>query len=256
MGRSRAGTKQLKSVKTTFEIIEYLKHNGRGSVTEIAAELDAPKSTIHTHLTTLNQIGYLVNDEGTYRLGFRFVHLGRVIEDSHELRRIVSSTVENLAEATGEQAYFAVEENGLATNIVVEEGANSIQREFRPGGQARMTNTATGKAILAFLPSERVDDIVRQWGMPARTQHTITSRDELTRELESIREEGIAYARGESIDGLLEVAKPILSEDDHPLGAIEIAGPIKRLNNEEYRRTIVQEIAEAVNEIEVNLSLS
>ncbi|MBZ6496814.1 IclR family transcriptional regulator [Natrinema longum] len=252
MGSHNPKTKQLTSVKTTFEIIEYLKQNTAGSVNEIAKELEAPKSTVHSHLTTLNQIGYLVNNSGTYRLSFRFVHLGRTIEKSNRLRRIVQPTVETLAEATGEQAYFAVEENGLATNVVIAEGDHAIQREFLPGGQARMSNTASGKAILAFLPPEQADEIVRRWGMPARTRKTITDRDELLDELDAIRADGIAYAREESVKGLLEIAKPILSDDGTPQGAIEIAGPMKRLENEAYQRTLIEEIEKAVNEIEVN----
>ncbi|ELY50930.1 IclR family transcriptional regulator [Natronolimnohabitans innermongolicus] len=255
MARQDPATTQLKSVRTTFKIVEFLKRETAGSVSEISAHLELPKSTVHSHLATLNQLGYLVNDDGTYRLGYRFVHLGRTIEQSHELRQIVSPTIETLAEETGEQAYFAVEENGLATNVAVAEGENSIRRRFLPGGQARMTSTATGKAILAHLSPERVDEIVRRWGMPPEAPNTITDEDELYTELESIRTAGIAYGRGESIKGVLEIAMPILGDDGRPHGAVEIAGPIKRLDDEAYRETLVDEIETAVNEIEVNLSL-
>lgn len=255
MAQQDPGTKQLKSVRTTFKIVEYLKRNTSGSVSAIAEQLELPKSTVHSHLTTLNQLGYLINDDGTYRLSYRLVHLGRTIEQSCELRRIVLPTVEALADETGEQAYFAVEENGLATNIVVADGERSIRRQFLPGGQARMTNTATGKAILAHSPPERINEIVRRWGMPREAPGTITDEDELSAELETIRTNGIAYAREESVKGLLEIAMPILDEDGRPYGAIEVAGPIKRLDDNEYRRKLVEEIETAVNEIEVNFSI-
>ncbi|THE63015.1 IclR family transcriptional regulator [Salinadaptatus halalkaliphilus] len=254
MAQQGPGTKQLKSVRTTFKIVEYLKHETTGSVSAIADQLELPKSTVHSHLTTLNQLGYLRNDDGTYRLGYRLVHLGRTIEQSDELRRIVAPTIETLANETDEQAYFAIEENGLATNIVVAEGTCSIRREFLPGGQARMTNTATGKAILAHLPPERIDEIIQRWGMPAEAPGTITDEDELYAELETIRADGIAYARAESIKGLLEIAMPILDDDGQPHGAVEVAGPIKRLDDE-CRERLVDDIETAVNEIEVNLSL-
>lgn len=255
MARQDPGTKQLKSVRTTFKIIECLKRDTSGSVSAIAEQLDLPKSTVHSHLTTLNQLGYLTNDDGTYRLSYRFVHLGRTIEQSRELRRIVSPTVEALADETGEQAYFAIEENGLATNIAVAEGERSIRRQFLPGGQARMTNTATGKAILAHLPPERIDEIVRRWGMPREAPGTITDEDELAAELETIRTDGIAYAREETVKGVLEVAMPILDEDGRSRGAVEVAGPIKRLDDDKRHRDLVEAIETAVNEIEVSLSI-
>ncbi|AGB31652.1 IclR family transcriptional regulator [Natrinema pellirubrum DSM 15624] len=255
MAQQGPKTNQLQSVRTTFKIIESLKRNTAESVSTLAEQLELPKSTVHSHLTTLNQLGYLINEDGTYRLSYRLVHLGRTIEQSHELRRIVSPTVETLAAETGEQAYFAVEENGLATNIVVAEGERSIRKQFLPGGQARMTNTATGKAILAHLLPERVDEIVQRWGMPQAAPGTITDETELATELETIRTDGIAYAREESVKGLLEIAIPILDDDGHPHGALEIAGPTKRLDDDDYRHELVDEIETAGNEIEVNLSI-
>ncbi|WP_254762762.1 IclR family transcriptional regulator [Natrinema marinum] len=255
MARHQNGTKPLKSVRTAFKIIEHLKENGSGSVKEVSQQFGFPKSTVHTHLSTLNQLGYLANDNGTYRLSFRLVHLGRSIEESHDLRQIVAPVVENIAEETGERVYFAVEENGLATNIAITEGEKSIQHQFLPGGQTRMHTTASGKAILAFLPPEKVDEIVRRWGMPPQAPNTITEREELNASLESIREDGIAYAREESFKGMFEIGKPILSDDERPHGALEIAGPIKRLDDEEYCRELVDTVEKAANEIEVNLLL-
>ena len=78
-------------------------------------------------------VGYLIND-GTYRLRYRLVHLGRTTEQSRKLCQTVSLTVEALADKTDEQAYFAFEENGIATNIVVAEEERSIRRQFLPSG--------------------------------------------------------------------------------------------------------------------------
>ena len=58
------------SVDTALELIEVIQGHEEIGVTELADELDLTKGSVHAHLSTLQQRGYVVNDSERYRLGF------------------------------------------------------------------------------------------------------------------------------------------------------------------------------------------
>lgn len=45
-------------------------------MTELADTLDLAKSTVHSHLQTLVDLGYVVREDGTFQLGLQFLGLG------------------------------------------------------------------------------------------------------------------------------------------------------------------------------------
>jgi len=113
-----------------------------------------------------------------------------------------------------------------------------------------------GKAILARLSLERVNEIFDRYGLPAATDQTITDRDDLFSELERIAERGYAINRAEHISGLNSLSVPITSGEDDLLGALGVIGPSHRLNNEPYEREVSDHLLEAANELELNVTYS
>jgi DNA-binding IclR family transcriptional regulator len=116
--------------------------------------------------------------------------------------------------------------------------------------------TSLGKAILAYLPEERVDEIVDRWGLPARTADTITTREELDAELERIRERGYAQDNGERLSGLRCVAAPITDTDGVAIGAVSVAGPTSRMKGERFESEIPERVQSVANVTEINLTYS
>lgn len=69
------------------------------------------------------------------------------------------------------------------------------------------------KATLAYMPEERVDDIIDRHGMERYTGQTITSRAERFDDLAAVRDRGYAIDNGEKISGLRCIAAPVLSNE-------------------------------------------
>ncbi|WP_197409784.1 IclR family transcriptional regulator, partial [Haloferax profundi] len=115
--------------------------------------------------------------------------------------------------------------------------------------------TASGKAILAFLPEERVLEIIDERGLEPRTENTITEREELFEELSQIRDQGYANAIEESVKGMRAVAAPIMLEDS-VAGSISLAGPANRFVGERFEDEVPKLIKGVANEIELKLTYS
>lgn len=243
----------LKSGLKTFTIIESIQQFGHAGVTEIAQDVDLPKSTVHVHLSTLEQTGYVVKENGRYRLGLRFLDHGMRARDNLELVGISAETLRQVAAETGEMVWLVVEEQGRAVYIKKARGERAVQTHPRLGRHLHLHYPAAGKAILSELSDDRVEELIDNYGLPKKSEHTITDKRELFENLQEIRKRGVAFNRGEEIPGVRAVGAPII-HDGTVHGAISIAGPSKRLTDERFTEQFPEIVLGATNEIELKLA--
>ncbi|WP_101295902.1 IclR family transcriptional regulator [Halegenticoccus soli] len=246
----------VKAAATSFRIIETLRALDGAGVAEVADELDMPKSTVHDHLKTLTDIEYLVNIDGTYYVGARFLELGGYARSRMKLYRVASPEIKKLAEKTGEHANLLIEEHGMGVFLYKVKGEEAVQLDTHVGMRVHLHTAALGKAILAKLPEEHVDAIIDRRGLPGVTQKTITDTDELKEQLETVRERGYAIDDEERVRGMRCVAAPICDPSDTPLGAISVSGPTNRFDGEVFEDRIPKSVLSAANVVEVNMTYS
>jgi DNA-binding IclR family transcriptional regulator len=250
------GTPSVQSVETTFSILEALHDRAGAGVTELASALSVPKSTVHNHLQTLERNEYVVSDDGTYRVGCRFLELAAHARDRRAIYEVARPEVDRIAEETGELSGVVVEEHGRGVFLHRAKGDRAVHVDTHAGKRISLHGAALGKAILAQLPRERVDDIVERHGLPALTENTITDRDALREELAEVRETGIAFDDEERLDGLRSVGAAITGPDDEVLGAVSVAGPTSRLRDDRFREELPEVVRSAVNVIDLNVTYS
>lgn len=248
-GTNESG-KTVGAVERAFSIIATLRKAGRMTVSEIAVELDLPTSTAHVHLKTLHSLGYVVREDGAYRLGLRFLRDGGAIRQRQHIYQIGKDKIDELAVDTGEVANLGVEENGQRILLYQSEGNEAVYDNAPIGEYTNMHWTALGKALLAHLPRQRVDDIMETYGLPDKTDQTITTREELSTELDAIRERGYALEDEERRKGIRSVAVP-LKVDESVVGAISISGTKNRLNDERIDDDLLNHLYDAANIITV-----
>ena len=250
------GTPSVQSVETTLRILEALHERGGAGVTELASALSVPKSTVHNHLQTLQRNEYVVGDDGTYRVGCRFLELGAHARDRRAIYEVARPEVDRMAEETGELSGVLVEEHGRGVFLHRAKGERAVHVDTYAGKRIALHGPALGKAVLAELPESRVDEIVDRHGLPALTENTITDRDVLREELAEIRETGIAFDDEERLDGLRSVGAAITGPDGEVLGAVSVAGPTTRLRDERFREVLPEVVRSAVNVIDLNVTYS
>jgi len=247
-------TNVLKSVDMVFKILEHLKTEGGKTVTELSNDFEKPKSTIQVYLNTLYNHNFVTKKGGRYEIGLRFLEYG-----THSLMNVpiypaVKTKVDELAAETGELAACFVREERAAIYIYGVEGDRSIRTDLSIGDRSEMYSTASGKAIMAYLPEADIEAIIEE-GLEAKTEHTITDPDALRAELKRIRDRGYATSNEESVEGMRAVAAPILL-DERVVGSISLAGPANRFVGERYEEAIPSQVCGAANELELKLTYS
>jgi DNA-binding IclR family transcriptional regulator len=243
----------IKTTKTIFDIIETIqKHDGAG-VTEVSESIGRAPSTVYEHMMTLEEMAYLRKEGEQYHLGLRFLDHGIYAKERVPVVGASHPALEQLVEDTGENAWIIVEEHGWAINLEGAAGDRGIRTGERIGWRTYLHVHAAGKAILAFLPESRSNEIIEERGLPALTENTITDADELFAELEEIRDRGYAFDRGEGIEGLSAVAAPIVV-DGTVHGSVTVYGPTNRMRGERFRQEIPDQVLGAANAIELQLA--
>jgi DNA-binding IclR family transcriptional regulator len=254
MTRKVGNGRRIKAMETSFAIVETLADLECARLSEIADEVGIANSTASEHLATLRDHGYVVAEGNTYRLGLRFLDTGTQAKRYYDGLLTASEPVlRQLADDTGETVTLATTENGMAVYIDRLVGDRGIPTNSWVGKRKPLHTLSVGKAILAQLPAEQIDEIVAERGLSAASEHTITTRDALDRELESIRERGIAFNDRESHSQVRAVGTAIVL-DGEVHGAVSVAGPAKRFTGSYFREEIPDLLLGAVNELELKLT--
>ncbi len=244
----------VKTARTTFAILEALKRRNGATVTELTDAFDLSKSSIHNYLNTLQGDGYVVKSGNTYHVGLRLLDLGGHARHRERIYDIARDEVTALAEETGELANLLVEEHGMGVYLHRAHGEDAVKTDSYIGQRVHLHNTALGKAILAHLPRDRVEEILDRHGMPATTENTVTDKDELLSRLERVRETGVAFDDEARVKGLRCVAVPIVNNNDTVEGAISVSGPTSRFRDQRFREELPAKLSSVSNIIELNIT--
>ncbi|WP_435361894.1 IclR family transcriptional regulator [Haloarchaeobius sp. DFWS5] len=255
MGTQNGG-RTLRTTETSLEVVEKLRELDGARVTELAEEMGVAPSTMHAHLTTLREKEYVVKSGDVYHLGLKFLSLGNYTATRKEAFKTAKSYTTQLANETECRAVFVVEENGRGVYLHTGSGKHAVWTYSTIGKRFYLHQTAAGKALMSDYPEPRVEQIVEQWGLPARTDNTITDYDTLVAELDQIRERGIAFNEEEQLDGVKAVGVPVRGPDQQVVGAFSVASPANRVDEERFREELPNTLLGVANEFELEVSLS
>ncbi|RJT07480.1 IclR family transcriptional regulator [Halococcus sp. IIIV-5B] len=257
--KANDGPRTLKTVSMAARVINAIREHDGVGVSELAAHLGVSKSTAYIHLKTLEENGLVVHRGERYELALKLFVLGEYVRDRNVLYRYGKQEVEKLAAETDQYTHIVTEEDGYGINLYQVKGDTSIDGEYQSSKLQRRDQlhyTAAGKAILASLPRERVETILDQHGLPARTTNTITDCEVLFDELETIRARGYAYNDEEEIDGFRAIGAPIQRPDGQLLGSVSLSGPVSFMTDDRFHDRLSERVAQAATVVEVNINMS
>lgn len=251
-----AATTPVKAAKNSMEIVEAVRELGGAGVSEVAQHVSMPTSTVHDHLRTLTEEEYLVKKDSKYYIGSRFLQLGDHARSRRKVFTIAQPEVDKLAEKTGEHANLMIKEHDVGVFLYTAQGSEAVHLDTHSGMRVPLQTTALGKAIMAYLPRDEVEEIIDRRGLPEVTANTITNREQLFQQLDEIRERGFATDDEERVEGMRCVAVPITDEAERAIAAVSISGLKRRMEGDKFTQEIPNRVLRSANVIEVNLTYS
>lgn len=245
-----------KTTETSLEIVDALRSQDGASIKKLQELLDYSQSTVHRHLETLRKYGYVVKRRGEYHVGLQFLTVGGYAQRQTIAFPMIKEKVDELASETGERAQFIVEENGERVYLYTEVGQSSVQTGAFIGKRGPIHTSAGGKAILANSDQDRVEEIIEANGLPKTGPNSISSREMLFEELQTIRDRGYAFNRRESVRGVHAVGSAVTHPNGDVIGALSISGPANRMTGDQFEHSFPDKILAAINELELHIEHS
>lgn len=254
----------VQTTQTSLDVLSAVRDLDGARLREVAEAVGLARSTAHKHLSTLERNGFIRKEGEIYHIGLKFLHFGEYARNRWPGFPHIKDAVVELTERTDEEIDFVVEDRGRITTIAEsyhrwakydDRSAGTASKEYRAhiGDYYYMHATAAGLAILAAYPTERVRRIVDRWGLPAKTDHTITSRRELFETLDRVRERGYSVNDQGYTEGMRSLGRTVTAPDGSVLGAFSVSGPTYRIDGAVLEQEIPDALREVVESLETRL---
>jgi DNA-binding IclR family transcriptional regulator len=244
------------AVDRALAILEMASQRRDGQTnSEISRKLGIPKSSASYILRTLERRGYLRRDaeSGKYRLGLKVLSLGRDALAAFDIGAVALPVLRTLVERTQLTAHLAVLDHGEAVYIEKVDAPGFIKMDTWVGRRMHVHSTSVGKALVAHLPKEAVEEILRRHGLKKRTPKTITGPARFLAELERVREQGYAVDDEENSLDARCLAAPVFDREGNVAAAVGLSGTTTQTDHASLPR-IAELVKEAARRISRHLA--
>jgi DNA-binding IclR family transcriptional regulator len=243
------------AVERALAMLEAVSQVSDGlSNAEISRKLNIPKSSASYILRTLEAQGYLTRDaeSGKYRVGLKILSLSRGALGGLDVRGVALPVMRHLTHQTGLTCHLAVLDGPDAVYIEKVEPEGFIRMDTWVGRRMRVHATSVGKAIVAYIPQEQLEEILRKSGMEKRTPKTLTTLPRLFKELEKVRAQGYAVDDEENNLGARCVGAPIFDERGSIEASLGLSGTTQQVSPQTMPR-ILEALKDAARHISMGM---
>ena len=234
------------AVERALNILEAAAQRRDGLTnSEISRKLAIPKSSASYILRTLERRGYLrrETETGRYRLGLKILSLGGDAQANLDIADVALPFMRTLSERIHLTVHLAVLDQGEAVYVEKVEAPGFFKVNTWVGRRMFLHSTSVGKCLLAWLPKNEVEALVKQQGLKKRTPKTITTMTRLLVDLEQVKREGYAMDDEENSLGARCLGAPVFDVMGSVVAALGASGTLTQMDEMSMPR-----IAEALKE--------
>ncbi len=220
-------------------IIELLANHKKGlTLSEIIESLDISKSSAFRIVSTLIFKNYLQKNETTKKitLSRKLMTLGVSSINEQSIVELSIDVMRALRDELKESVMLGVIIDNKGAILEQVSSSYPVKLYVEQGTHFYLHSSVGGKSILAFLPDEELDVMLKSMTLKRLTNNTIISKKSFREELNAVKEKGYAIDNGEDIQGIHCIGAPIFNEYGYPVSALWITAPHGRLPHDEFEK--------------------
>ena len=246
------GRRTIQSLERAIDLLELLASAGAGlGLKEIAEKSRLNASTCHHLLATLAKRGLVGRASSrNYVLGPRIAHLSESRLKHFSFADAALPELRELNEVTKESVQLAAMQGKSLATLAKLDSMLPVRVGF--GDEYSRSDaahaTATGKAILAWLPDSEMARIVGTDPLRRFTEKTVPSRKELREELRLVRRNGCSCENEEFQLGVVCVGGAVRDQSGAVVGSIGVSMPRMRAKGD-HLEAVKQHVKEASRRI-------
>ncbi len=223
-----------------FAILEATAGKPKGvSLSELAAVVGLPKSTAHRLLKTLCTLGYTANcGSGTYRQTGMVKRLALAANDPYWVS-VADPVMRDLNKQTGETINLGILRFEKVFYLHVIETTRTLRRAVSAQMSDPCFSTALGRSIVAFLPKERQEFLLRHATIEKRTPKTVIEETEIKKILTRVAKNGFAVEEDQTDLGVSCIGAPLF-DNEGVVAAISLSAPAVRINKPDTKKKWIE----------------
>ena len=191
-----------------------------------------PKPTVHRMLSQLEDGGWLVREPGgrRYAMASRLLRLAESVLSNSTQQGVRHAVLRQLVSEVGESCNLTAMSGAEVVYLDRVESAFPLRLELRPGTRVPAHCSASGKLFLAWMGARQRNALLDGLTLTRYTAGTLTEREALEAELETIRRDGHAVDAEEFVEGLVCVAVPVFAPGQRTVRcALALQAPAARM---------------------------
>lgn len=227
---------------------------------EISDLTGIPKATAHRLLNTLEYNGLIQRqlegiNEFRYKLGLKFLDMGRIVTENLDIRKIAYPYMKELVRISNDAVQLVIREGNEAIYIEKVESTLPVRLYTRIGRRAPLYAGACPRALIAFLSWEEIDSLIETFEFSSFASNTITSSEALREKIQEEKSLGYTISYSELAEDTTSLAMPIYNHENQVAASISIAGGSIRFDGKRFD-FILENLKECVQSISKDLGYS
>ena len=213
------------TVQKALNLLEALVRSGQPRrLTELSRQLNLTKPNVYRLLSTLSVLGYVKKDPLTslYSPTLKMWEMGSLLVRDVDLVSVANPRLRRLCEDARESVQLAVFDAGFAVYVDKVDSPHPLKAMTTIGSRLPATVVSTGKALLAWLPTEALDMAFQH--VKRYTPATLMRRKDIEQDLRETRDRGYSINRGEFRPGVCGIAVPVRDRSGSVVASIGIWG--------------------------------
>lgn len=230
--------------------MEVLSQEPEMALTDLSNLVAINKAMTYRLLYTLKVLGYVEqnSENEKYRLNLKLFQVGSNVVSRIDLIKEARPIISALAEETEETVYLGIRDRIHVIYVDKVDSKHALRMFSTIGERKPVWCCSIGKALLAWLPEDDIDNLLDGERMEKFTPNSIDSVEELKRDLKETVARGYAVDNEESWRGLYCYGAPVFDRKRNVVAAVSISWPTIR-NTKESMRKYQKLIIEASREI-------
>lgn len=226
---------------------------------DISTKLNMNQPTVLRYLNSLVNSNYVYQEKDTQRYGLtmKICKLGQQVSSNLGVRTIAAPYLNWLANTLNASSCLVIEKDGHALYLDLAEKPGAVLSTLQHiGKEAPLHAIASGKVLLSTFSERQLNNFIENKGLEQITPHTISTKDKLLVELESIRRCGYAIDNEECELDIRCISVPIYNYTDSIVAALSVFDLVENFSQERIKNVILPEMNKAQREISLRMGSS
>lgn len=238
-----------KSAERVVDLLVLLsRSNSPLTLNEICTELGLPKSSGFELVQTLLYKRFIELDDArlkTYRLGLGAFETGTAYLSNMGIPHLARPLLQELNKQTGSTVFLGIEDQGKIVYLDKAENYSMMRPTAKLGSRRLMHTTGIGKALLAGFPDEKIQYIIGDGEIPAKTVYSKVTLPDILQDMREIRQRGYSIDDREDHLEMYCLGSAVYDQWNLPVAAISVASMYSNMTpeREEMIAKLVKETA-------------